>query len=407
MKKPTLLYVEEVRNSLSQKVISRKDIDVVLIRFKQNMFFEDTYLKQTSKIPCFVFDKKNTVKKEVNKFKIFCSINNITVDYFYNDSEYNQELIQEFASLLNLPGSLNKRQALCVRDKAVMKDKIQEIGYRTMAYDEVSSIEDVSLFAKKCEGFPVIVKWRRGLSSKEVYKVKNIKQLEKLGLVFSTGRYIVEEYCPDLIWCVDSLIQNGKVVATFYAWLPYTNLSFAEKKEKFAQITVSSKPKWFKFDGSKITQNIVNELGLQNGYMHLEAFVDSFGQPVICEFAWRTPGEHMLLNHSIAFGVDVYSLLIDIMVKKPVTLKLKGKKSVGDMFLPISDGIISDISSYKSLKNKKGVIGGEVVYKVGDMVEAKRQYTSCSGWVQVSGKNEREVLERMLDIYDVFYIKTK
>jgi hypothetical protein len=39
MKKPTLLYVEETKNSLSQKVISRKDINVVLLRFKQNMFF--------------------------------------------------------------------------------------------------------------------------------------------------------------------------------------------------------------------------------------------------------------------------------------------------------------------------------------------------------------------------------
>jgi biotin carboxylase len=151
----------------------------------------------------------------------------------------------------------------------------------------------------------------------------------------------------------------------------------------------------------------VNELELQNGYMHLEAFVDSFGQPIICEFAWRTPGEHMLLNHSVAFNVDVYSLLIDIMIKKPVNLKLKGKKSVGDMFLPITNGIISDISSYQVLKKNKGVIAGDVTYKIGDVVEAKRQYTSCSGWVQVTGKNENEVLERMLNVYSDFYIKIK
>jgi hypothetical protein len=94
-------------------------------------------------------------------------------------------------------------------------------------------------------------------------------------------------------------------------------------------------------------------------------------------------------------------------IKKPVTLKLKGKKTVGDMFLPISDGVISHISSYNSLKMKKGVIDGEVAYKVGDTVEAKRQYTSCSGWVQISGKNESEVLERMLNVYNDFYIKTK
>ena len=92
-----------------------------------------------------------------------------------------------------------------------------------MVYEEVSSIDDVVSFAKKAGDFPVIVKWRRGLSSKEVYKINNTKELQKLGLDFSRNKYIVEQYCPDLIWCVDSLIQNGKVIATFYAWLPYTN----------------------------------------------------------------------------------------------------------------------------------------------------------------------------------------
>jgi biotin carboxylase len=372
------------------------------------MFFEKSYIDKTSKIPCFILNKDYPIKNEVKRFQEFCKKHIIKIDYFYNDSEYNQELIQKFASLLKLEGSLNDNQALCVRDKVIMKDMLQEIGYRTMSYEKLTSTKEVTSFAKKCGGFPVIVKWRRGLSSKEVYKINNIKQLDNLGLDYSTGRYIVEEYCPHLIWCIDSLIQDGKVIATFPAWLPYTNLSFAEKKEKFAQITVNKNLKEFKFNGSKITQNIVNELNLKNGYMHLEAFVDSFGQPIICEFAWRTPGEHMLSNHSIAFGIDVYSLLIDIMIGKKIkSLKIKGKKCVGDMFLPLTDGEVLKISSYDKIKKLKGVIDGEIIYKVGDMVQTKRQYTSCAGWVQVIGKTKDEVLERMLTVYKNFEIKTK
>ncbi len=344
MKKPTLLFVEEIRNSLSEKVVSRKDIQLVLLRFKQSMSFDEKYLKKTAAISCFVLDKEVSVKGEVERFKIFCRDNNLKIDYFYNDSEYNQEIVQEFAYSLGLNGAINKDQALCVRDKAVMKVRLKKIGYKTMVYEEVSSIDDVVSFAKKAGDFPVIVKWRRGLSSKEVYKINNTKELQKLGLDFSRNKYIVEQYCPDLIWCVDSLIQNGKVIATFYAWLPYTNLSFAETKEKFAQITVDKKPEWFKFDGSEITQNIINEIGLKNGYMHLEAFVNPIGEQIICEFAWRTPGEHMLLNHSIAFDLDVYSLLIDIMIGKTIFIKLNGKKCVGDMFLPIKNGTVSNIT---------------------------------------------------------------
>jgi hypothetical protein len=407
MKKKTLLFVEEIKSSLSQKVVSRKDLQIVLIRFKQSMFFDDVYLAKTSHIPTFIIDKSNLIESEVSKFKKFCRENNIKIDYFYNDSEYNQEFIQDFARRIKLSGSLKEYQALCVRDKATMKDMLQGIGYRTMPYQEVSSLEDVVNFADKCGGFPIIVKWRRGLSSKEVYKIDSLKSLKKLGLDFSTKRYIAEKFSPDLIWCVDSLIQNGKVVSTFYAWLPYTNLSFAVKKEKFAQITVSEKPEWFKFDGSKITQNIVNELELKTGYMHLEVFVDLFGQATICEFAWRTPGEHMLLNHGIVFSVDIYDALIDMVIEKKMKkIPNRGTCSVGDMFLPISEGEITEISNFSDLKKIKSVINGEVLYKVGDKVESKRQYTSCSGWVQIKGVNERDVLQKMLKVYNRFILKT-
>ncbi|MEX0918758.1 MAG: hypothetical protein WDZ85_02205, partial [Candidatus Paceibacterota bacterium] len=344
---------------------------------------------------------------EVERFREFCNKNEIVVDYFYNDSEYNQEVIQKFASLLKLPGALNEYQALCVRDKAVMKDKIQELGYRTMSYQELNSIDDALEFSEKNDGFPFIIKWRKGMSSKEVYRIENKNQLESLQLDYSTGRFIAETYCPYLIWCFDSLVQDGKVVGTFLTWLPYTNLSFAEKKDKFAQITVKEDHENIKFDGRKITQDIINKLGLKNGYIQIEFFVDPQGQPIICEFAWRTAGEHMLSNQSLAFGVDVCSLLTDIMVRRRIQpLPLSGKQCVGDMFLPLTSGVVTEISTYQDLSDFAGVIDGNITYKIGDVIELKRQYTSCAGWVQVTGQTPNEVLNRMLKVYERFKIVT-
>ena len=405
--KPTLLFVEEYENTLSRKVVSNQTINLVLLRFKHSMFFSQSHVDVTSGISCFVFDKEELVQSEVERFKRFCAENKITVDYFYNDSEYNQEKVQKFASLLELPGALSDYQARCVRDKAEMKDKLRELGYRTMLYRELLSVEDALAFAEEHGGFPFIVKWRRGLSSKEVYKIENRKQLEELRLDYSTRRFIAETYCPYLIWCFDSLVQNGRVMGTFLTWLPYTNLSFAEKKEKFAQITAKECPKEIKFDGGKITQNLVGELGLQNGYIQIEIFVDPYGQPTICEFAWRTAGEHMLSNQSLAFGVDVCTLLTDIMVGRKIQpLPSQGQRCVGDMFLPLTDGVVVKISSYDDLKGLDGVIGGSVDYKVGDVVRSKRQYTSCAGWIQVAGKTADEVLNRMLRVYERFEIVT-
>lgn len=190
-------------------------------------------------------------------------------------------------------------------------------------------------------------------------------------------------------------------------WLPYTNLSFAERKDKFAQITVKEYPQEAKFSGEDMVQGVINSLELKNGYMHTEMFVDSHGNPIICEFAWRTPGEHMLSNQSLAFGVDVCSLLVDIMVGKSIQrLPSTGRQCVGDMFLPISDGIVSKISSYEDLSGLDGVIDGNVKYQVGNAIRSKRQYTSCAGWVQVVGQTAEEVLSRMLKVYEKFEIET-
>lgn len=406
--KPTLLFVEEYENTLSRSVVSNKTINLVLLRFKQGMFFRQTHLDATSGIHCFVFDKDTLVENESERFKRFCAEHKIAVDYFYNDSEYNQEKVQSFAYSLGLSGALDEYQARCVRDKAVMKDKLRELGYRTMLYRELSSVEDALAFVEEQGGFPFIVKWRCGLSSKEVFKVESKKQLEDLRLDYSTRRFIAETYCPYLIWCFDSLVQNGKVIGTFLTWLPYTNLSFAEKKEKFAQITVKERPKEIGFDGGKITQNLVGELGLQNGYMQIEIFVDSYGQPTICEFAWRTAGEHMLSNQSLAFGIDVCALLTDIMVGRKIQpLPSKGWRCAGDMFLPLTDGIVTKISSYDDLKEFEGVVGGNINYKAGDIVRSKRQYTSCAGWIQIAGQTAEEVLQRMLTVYERFEIVTR
>jgi len=408
MKKPTLLFVEEYESTLSRSVMSNRTINLVLLRFKQNMSFSQKHLDKTSNVPCFIFDKTESVGFEVERFKRFCTKNKIVIDYFYNDSEYNQEIIQKFASTLELLGSLDEYQSRCVRDKAVMKDKLKELGFKTVPYQEIHSSNDAIKFAEENGGFPFIVKWRKCLSSKEVYKIESKDQLESLQLDYSTGRFIAEKYCPHLIWSFDSLIQDGEVRGTFLTWLPYTNLSFAEKKDKFAQITVSNYPDNIKFDGIQITQDIIKGIGLKNGYIEVEVFVDINGQPTICEIAWRTPGEKMLSNQSIAFGVDVCSLLTDIMVRRKIKkLPLKGNQCVGDMFLPMTEGTVTKISDYSDLADFEGVIDGEVTYKVGDVIESKRQYTSCAGWVQITGKNADEVLNRMLKVYDKFEIITK
>lgn len=407
MNKSCILFVEENENILSNRIVEDSSVFVVLLRFKQNFNFSKSYLEKTKDTLSFVLDKESVIQEEIKRFKNFCKINNIKVEFFYNNSEYNQELVQNFASLLKLKNTLTKEQSIIVRDKVKMKDWLRKIGLKTMDYSIISSKQDIINFSNKYNGFPIILKWRKGLSSIDVYKINKIEDINKLNIDYSSKRFMVEEYSPYVIWCLDSIVQNGKILKTFITWLPYTNLSFAEKKDKFVQITVNSKPEEIKFDTDQLNQLIINNLNLKNGYIHLEAFINKEGQPIICEFAWRTSGEHMLSNHSKAFNIDVYKILIDIMVGREINIfkNTEDTRCVGDMFLPIYNGKIKKISSFNDFKNMKGVLDGEIKYKNNDEVITKRQYTDSSGWLQIEGKTKEEVLKRMTNIYNKFILE--
>ncbi len=402
---PTLLFVEECESTLSRSIASNLGVRVVLLRF-EGVVFSSAHLKRTEHLPCFTLEKVDSVERAAAKFRVFCEEREIAITHFFNDSEYFQERVQQFAWELGLSGALDARQSLLVRDKGAMKDLLADLGYRTMQYGNLTCIGDALSFAANHGGYPFIVKWRKGMSSKEVYRIESQSQLVEINLDFSKRRYIAETFCPDKIWCFDSLVQNGRLVGTFLTWLPFTNLSFAEKKDKFVQITVSEVPSEIAFDGREITQRIIDSIGLKDGYMQVEIFVTPEGQPIVCEFCWRTAGEHMLSNQGRAFGVDVCVLLTDIMVGRQIKpLPLTGLTCVGDMFLPIQTGLIRRISTYDELGSLDGVFDGEVFYKEGDRVEERRQYTSCAGWVQVGGATKEEVLKRMLEVYEKFILE--
>ena len=116
----TLLYFEEYESPLSHELFKRTDIDFVILRTSKNLkFFSQEYLDQTSKYKVFVTDYSKDIKEEAKRFKTWCEENNISIDYFLNDSEYYLEYANLFANALGLE-SLTEEQTSWVRDKVSM-----------------------------------------------------------------------------------------------------------------------------------------------------------------------------------------------------------------------------------------------------------------------------------------------
>lgn len=402
----TLLYFEEYESNLSHKLISRKDIIPIIIRTNKNMkFFSQSYLESTENVLNYTIDYYEDIDEEVLKFKRWLKINNIKIDYFLNDSEYYLDFSNRFARKLGLY-ALTDEQICWVRDKVDMKKKFQEIGLNTVNFKEVNSKEEIKAFFINNGNKKIIFKPRRGMNSIETYMINSLKDVDDLEIEVKPDKYMVEEFCYDHEWSIESLVQNGKVLDSYVTYIPNPTIWASISNDLNCHMTVPNTPSYFKFVPKNFIQQIVSGMNLRDGVMTIEVFVSDNGDIKASELGWRLPGCQATLNHSYSYGIDIYNALLDIAIHKKVNLKYQDKiVSVGDLYLPNKEGIIKKITPLEELLKIDGVIGGELFAKVGEYQKKRRVGNDASGWVQVLGNDENETLQKMKKIYDNFEIE--
>lgn len=402
----TLLYFEEYESNLSHKLISRKDIIPIIIRTNKNMkFFSQSYLESTENVLNYTIDYYEDIDEEVLKFKRWLKINNIKIDYFLNDSEYYLDFSNRFARKLGLY-ALTDEQICWVRDKVDMKKKFQEIGLNTVNFKEVNSKEEIKAFFINNGNKKIIFKPRRGMNSIETYMINSLKDVDDLEIDVKPDKYMVEDFCYDHEWSIESLVQNGKVLDSYVTYIPNPTIWASISNDLNCHMTVPNTPSYFKFVPKNFIQQIVSGMNLRDGAMTIEVFVSDNGDIKASELGWRLPGCQATLNHSYSYGIDIYNALLDIAIHKKVNLKYQDKiVSVGDLYLPNKEGIIKKITPLEELLKIDGVIGGELFAKVGEYQKKRRVGNDASAWVQVLGNDENETLQKMKKIYDNFEIE--
>ena len=406
----SLLYFEEYISPLSKKLWKRKDINVIIIRTKKSMAHNNPSEEQLNECPIkniYYFDDYNeNFEDEISKFKKWLNESNLHIDSFLNDSEFYLEYANKIARALNLP-ALSEQQTNWVRDKVYMKDRFNEIGMKTVKYQSVESKRDILDFFIKNGSVPIIFKPRRGMNSKNVYRIDTFDDIENLDIKFTPNSFMVESFCDDREWSIESLVQNGKVLDSYVTYIPNRTLWAAMDNKLNCHMTVPKTPKYFKFVPRDFIQQIVDGMNLKNGVMTIEVFIDSDGNIMPSELGWRLPGCQATMNHSLSYGIDIYNLLIDIAVGNPIKLFYRNPIiSVGDLYLPNSEGVVTKITTLDELMNMDGVIAGEMYATIGKYQKKRRVGNDASGWVQVMGKNEFDTLAKMQQVYDRFEIET-
>ena len=403
----TLLYFEEMECPLSKTLFSRNDIELVILRTSKNLkFFSEEYLEKTKDYNVFVADYNESLSSEVERFKKWCDDKNLHITNFLNDSEYYLEYSNNFARLLGID-ALTKQQINWVRDKVDMKERFNQIGLETVSYSPIESHKDIIDFFNYHGEKRIVFKPRRGMNSVETYIIDSIDDINNLPIEIKPNKYMVETFCYDHEWSIESIVQDGKVLDSYLTYIPNATIWASIANNLNCHMTVPTIPKFFKFIPKELIQTIVTGMNLKNGVMTIEVFIDENGRVKPSELGWRLPGCQATTNHSLSYGINIYEILIDIMLGKKVELQYRDKIiSVGDLYLPNKQGVITNITPLEELLKMDGVIQGEMIAKLGEYQVKRRVGNDASGWVQVMGQDEKETLQKMQTIFDNFIIET-
>jgi len=222
---------------------------------------------------------------------------------------------------------------------------------------------------------------------------------------------MVEKFNTGREWIIDGLVQDCRVLKAFISYVPTSPLIAMTEQKLRGHIACPAIPENFNFVPNELIQKIVTEIGLRNGYIHLECFVGNDGLPTVGEFGWRTAGHRIIDNHAYASGLDIYDMLADIATGTPLEIPIVANSNefIGNTFLPKKSGVITDFMPLEQILLQDSVFKAELFLKIGQKSEVRRKSSETAGYAFVKGESISAVENKMQQVFDNFYaaMKTK
>ena len=191
---------------------------------------------------------------------------------------------------LGVPG-MEIEQATRFRDKDVMKQVIHAAGIRAARHGRAASMKEVRAVCERV-GFPAIVKPIAGAGSMDTFKVDDARELEA---AFSKLRHVpevnVEEFITGEEHTYDTICVNGV--------MKYRNIGYYRPNPLIARSHEWISPQTLCLRHSEdasfapahaLGQAVIDALGFQTGFTHMEWFMTADGEAVFSEIAARPAG---------------------------------------------------------------------------------------------------------------------
>ncbi len=215
-------------------------------------------------------------------------------------------LAAQLREALGLPG-MTVEQTLPFRDKEIMKQVLDRKGIRTPKHARIRTAKEARQAAETI-GYPVILKPIAGAGATHTYRVDDDRELERaITRLRHVEEVSLEEFVEGEEFTFDTICADGEVL--------YHNMSWYRPRPLDGKLNEWISPQAIALrdvDDPKLSQGqamgfeVLQALGFENGFTHMEWYLKDDGEVVFGEIGARPPGARAVDLMNYASDVDLY-----------------------------------------------------------------------------------------------------
>ncbi|HEX5054801.1 MAG TPA: ATP-grasp domain-containing protein [Planctomycetota bacterium] len=244
------------------------------------------------------FDDENKVAEQVRNWLRGRSIDRVECMW-----ERLMYLAASLRQAFGVPG-MSMEQTVVFRDKERMKQAVERAGLRVPRHGRARSKQE-AWAAVEHVGFPAIIKPIDGAGSKDTFRCGDRAEFEQmLQRTAHVPEVSVEEYIEGEELTYDTVCANGRIL--------FDNVSLYRPKPM-----ILAQNEWISMQnivlrdihadlprpGVELGRGVLQALGFQTGFTHMEWFRTPSGEAVFGEIGGRPPGARLV--HAMNYSCDI------------------------------------------------------------------------------------------------------
>lgn len=287
------------------------------------------------------------------------------------------------------------------RDKELMKQRVEAAGLRVPHHARANTTDEVRAAAEKI-GYPVILKPIAGAGSADTYRCNSRDELETaLAKTQHVSEVSVEEFVDGDEFTFDTVSIDGQPAFTNVAWYRPRPLIARSNEWVSPQVIVLKNPDQPELRGGvELGHAVLNALGMQSGFTHMEWYRKANGEVVFGEIGARSPGGHLVDQMNYSSNIDLFREWARAVCWKSFEARVTRDYNVAIIFKRAQgQGRIRHIEGLEKYMAKYGEhVATEQLLRPGSMRRDWKQTLVSDGFVVVRHPN----LEATIQMADEF-----